>query len=66
MECMKCQTAMLTANLVTAPHRVPLYLYRKKKGLFESEKTSAVTCYVCPHCGYIELNADDPKNLILT
>lgn len=41
-----------------------VYLTNKKNGIFEAEKNSAVSCYVCPKCGYIELNADNANNLI--
>ena len=42
-----------------------VYLTNKKKGALETEKNSSISCYVCPKCGYIELNADNAKNLIL-
>ena len=41
-----------------------VYLTNKKNGIFENEKNSTVSCYVCPKCGYVELNADNAKNLI--
>ena len=42
-----------------------VYLTNKKEGIFETEKSSTVSCYVCPKCGYIELHADDAKKLSL-
>lgn len=65
MECMKCKAVMFQARLCGNEHRVGVWLLNKKKGLFESEKRSGVTCFVCPDCGYIELQADDPKGLKL-
>ena len=41
-----------------------VYLTNKKNGIFENEKNSTVSCYVCPKCGYVELNADNAKKLI--
>ena len=41
-----------------------VYLTNKKEGIFETEKACPVSCYVCPECGYIELNADNSKKLI--
>lgn len=55
---------MFHANL-TGNGLYPALLTNKKKGVFESEKRSAVLCYVCPQCGYIELYAEDPKGLKL-
>jgi rubrerythrin len=34
-----------------------------RKGILEQEKRSAVLCYVCPECGYIELYAENPQAL---
>ena len=41
-----------------------VHLWKKENGVFSSTKKSAVKVYVCPECGYIELKADRPKNLI--
>ena len=38
---------------------------KKKKGMLEYERRSAVLCYVCSECGYIELYAENPKELKL-
>lgn len=66
MECLKCKEKMITANLNTGAYGTPvIYLSNKKKGILESEKRSNVTCYVCPKCGYVELNADNPGQLVL-
>ncbi len=64
MKCNKCDTEMFHANL-TGNGLYPALLTNKKKGVFESEKRSAVLCYVCPQCGYIELYAEDPKGIKL-
>ena len=40
-----------------------MFVRTKKKGFFETEKRSAVECFVCPDCGKIELYAEDPKKL---
>ena len=65
MECLKCKEEMITAKLIGDIYETQLHLTNKKKGIFEGTKKSSVSCYVCPNCGYMELNADDPKNLIL-
>ena len=41
------------------------YLWNKEKGIFNSRKTATVKVYVCPECGYIELRAEKPKDLVL-
>ncbi len=64
MKCNKCDTEMVHANL-TGNALYPILLTNKKKGAFESERRSAVLCYVCPQCGYIELYAENPKGLKL-
>lgn len=64
MKCMKCDTEMFRANL-TGNALYPALLTNKKKGVLEYERRSAVLCYVCPQCGYIELYAEDPKGLKL-
>lgn len=62
MECGRCQAEMFKASLVGA-QLVELVLVNKKKGIFEREKRSSVSCYVCPGCGHIELVADHPTDL---
>ena len=64
MKCQKCNTDMIN-SLITGNSLYSLILTNKKKGLFESEKRSDVLCYVCPKCGYIELYAKEPNNLVL-
>lgn len=54
---------MVTANLVADINCTPPYVF-KKKGFFDSMKRSAISCHVCPNCGYIELRADDPGQLV--
>ena len=56
---------MLNAKLKGDAVGTVVYLTTKKEGLFETPKNSSVSCYVCPQCGYIELKADNAKNLVL-
>lgn len=65
MQCLKCKTEMITANLSGDAVGIPIYLSKKKETFLGGEKRTSVSCYVCPECGYIELNADKPKDLIL-
>ena len=60
---MKCETEMFEANLAGA-YYVPVCLTNKKQKLFDTEKRGNVNCFVCPECGYIELQAVDPKKLL--
>ena len=62
MKCDKCETEMFRAKL-TGNGLHPVQLTNKKSGLFEAERRSAVLCYVCPQCGYVELYAENPKGL---
>ena len=62
MQCDRCQKEMFKAKMVGAQF-VEILLVNKKKGVFESEKRSTVSCYVCPKCGHIELIADHPSSL---
>ena len=62
MKCDRCELEMFKAKMVGAQF-VEILLANKKKGVFETEKRSTVSCYVCPECGHIELVADDPKGL---
>ncbi|MBO7451311.1 MAG: hypothetical protein J6U54_13185 [Clostridiales bacterium] len=63
MICMKCKTEMFEANLVGA-NFVPVSLTINKRRLFDIEKRGNAKCFVCPECGYIELQAIDPKKLL--
>lgn len=65
MDCLRCKEEMFKAKLKGDVVGTVVYLTNKKNGVFETEKNSAVSCYVCPKCGYIELNADNVKKLIL-
>ena len=65
MECLRCKKEMLQANLKGDAMGMDVYIANKKKGIFETEKRSSVTCFVCPDCGYVELNADNAKQLVL-
>jgi len=65
MNCLRCKKEMIRASLKGDGVGTNVYLANKKKGLFETEKRSAVSCYVCPDCGYVELNANDAKQLII-
>lgn len=63
MKCIKCETEMFKADLTGGLYS--LMVRNKKKGVFEDEKRSSVSCYVCENCGYIALYADNPKDLKL-
>jgi len=65
MECMKCKGRMITAKLVGDIYGTGLYVTNKKKGMLETTHQSTVSCFLCVECGYIELKADKPKDLIL-
>ncbi len=62
MKCERCEIEMFKAKMVGAQF-VEILLTNKKKGVFETEKRSTVSCYVCPKCGHIALIANDPKGL---
>lgn len=62
MKCNRCEIEMFKAKMSSSPF-FEIMLTNKKKGAFESEKRSAVLCYVCPECGHIELIANNPKGL---
>ena len=63
MKCDRCEVEMYSAKIVGGMPRDEILLINKKKGIFESEKWSRISCYVCPECGHIELIANDPKGL---
>ena len=63
MDCLRCKEEMINAKLKGDAVGTVVYLTNKKNGIFETEKSSTVECYVCPKCGYIELHADDAKKL---
>lgn len=65
MECIKCKGKMINAKIVGDIYGVGLSLTNKKKGVFEILHQSTVSCFVCVECGYIELKADKPKDLII-
>ena len=62
MKCNKCDTEMIHA-ILTGNGLHPVLLKNKRKGILEQEKRSAVLCYVCHECGYIELYAENPQEL---
>lgn len=62
MKCDRCAAEMFKAKMVGAQF-VEIQLINKRKGFFESEKRSTVSCYVCSGCGHIELTADHPDDL---
>jgi len=62
MKCERCRAELFKARMVGA-QLVEILLVNKKKGVFEQEKRSTVSCYVCPECGHIELIADHPADL---
>ena len=66
MKCIHCDTEMITANMDTGMTVGSyFYLWNKEKGIFNSRKTATGKVYVCPECGYIELRAEKPKDLVL-
>ena len=68
MKCIHCETEMITANLAVETGVTPgilFYLWNKEKGIFNSKKKTTVATYVCPECGYVELRAEKPKDLII-
>ena len=65
MDCFRCKEEMFYAKLKGDVVGTVVYLTNRKKGIWETEKSSTVSCYVCPICGHIELIADNPKQLKL-
>ena len=65
MNCMKCGADMFKAGLQRTGCSDFLMLHNRKKGLLEVTKYSSVSCYVCPACGHVELQADNPGALII-
>ena len=63
MNCVKCDTEMFQAKMDAGYRDFPVRLTNIKKGLLDKEKNSALKCYVCPSCGYMELYADDPQTI---
>lgn len=63
MKCIKCENEMTKSRLSTGPAYV--YAENRTKGLLPTIKRTAVSCYVCSKCGYIELYADSPKDINL-
>lgn len=61
MECTKCKNEMKKVTFATGAVSTGAYLWYKKKGIFETEKVSTVSCYVCVECGKIEFIADKPQ-----
>lgn len=62
MKCDRCAAEMFKVKMVGAQF-VEIQLINKRKGFFENEKRSTVSCYVCSKCGHIELTADHPDDL---
>jgi hypothetical protein len=64
MKCLRCENEMYKAQLTDGHIMTPVVLKNKGKNwLTDPERISSVSCYVCPECGYVELQADDPKGL---
>ncbi|MCQ2542474.1 MAG: hypothetical protein MJ112_09275 [Lachnospiraceae bacterium] len=63
MKCIKCETEMTKALLLTNPAGA-IVAVNKNKNILESPKVTQISCYVCSKCGYVELQADDPKNIL--
>ena len=65
MDCLRCKEEMFKAKLKGDAVGTTVYLTNKKNGIFEAEKNSAVSCYVCPKCGYhMRLSAQKRIELI--
>ena len=58
MECIHCKSEMTQVNFFTFGG---IEIESKTKSVFETPERSAVECYVCGKCGYIELKAKDHK-----
>ncbi len=63
MKCLRCEADMFPAIMTGNVKSLELHLTDRKYGLFETENQCDITCYVCPACGYIELNANDPQKI---
>ena len=61
MQCAICKIEMKKVNFATGVTSSSPYLWYKKKGILELEKTSSISCYVCIECGKIEFIADKPQ-----
>ena len=59
MKCMKCGLEMKKVNLFGIPG-VDVCVYQGVPNWQGMEVRSAVRCYVCPGCGYVELQAAEP------
>ena len=59
------QEGWLSSLLLTGGCLCGAFVFYKKKGVFEILHQSTVSCFVCVECGYIELKADKPKDLII-
>ncbi len=57
MNCPKCNTELCSDTMIMMPFRVE----NTSRKLIDDNKASAVNCYGCPKCGYIEFYAEDPK-----
>ncbi len=61
--CPKCNLEMKKGNTKTA-FKIPLYTTNDDPmKYFGGEKTSKVSVYICTGCGYIEMYADDYKEM---
>ena len=68
MKCIRCESEMITAKLAVETGAAPglwFYLWNKEKGIWNSKKKTEVATSVCPECGFVELRAEKPKDLIL-
>ena len=60
MNCTKCGAEMFEA-IMTSNTVFPVMLMSKKAYKWDVQKSSALTCHVCPQCGFVELYAADPQ-----
>lgn len=65
MKCPKCNSEMIKGNTNTGTTRVPMSVTNDDPmKMFGGEKRSNVSVYICMGCGYIELYADNYKELL--
>lgn len=63
MKCLRCDSEMVTAELLTGMYSYQPVVRRTRKGALSAPVQSGVECLVCRSCGYIELRATEPQKL---